>query len=138
MLICGTVDVAPPRLELHADGFEFYLFNNSGRYEEIRKQLSREAPDIPAAVAAAIPEIPFLFKISPVILVKVNRGAAVMGNPGLQTILVLYAKHIDGTMSVEKATFPGLDPHQMVIDGQLRDCVLNMLPNADVCGSSCK
>jgi hypothetical protein len=81
----------PSHISISLNGVEYTIANNSKRREQIEKILSmRQGKDTQVGVQdlPLVATLPFLFKLSPRILLHVHRGVICIGNSFLESALV--------------------------------------------------
>ena len=94
-------------LHLTSRGFEYYIFNNSGRYEQldnIMKKRQRGAAEQNLNIGVDVPpDAPLLFWLSKTIVINLTVGCVIIGNTSLPTAMVISFQKARGTASlVEK------------------------------------
>jgi hypothetical protein len=128
----------PARIEIDGSGVELLVYNSTGRYARLaaliaaRAAQAAAAADVgsrasaaaaAAAAAHAVPlpeaepeaeagegatEIPLLFRIAPVLTLRLDRAAVMVGNPGLQSMLVVSCLAVTGAIAAEDVRGPSL------------------------------
>ena len=119
-------------LQVTSRGIEYYILNNSGRYEDldrILKKRERGAQDQGLHVGLDVPpDAPLLFWLSKIIVINLSVGCVIIGNPSLPTALVISFQKARGTASlVEKELYTELQRVEACID--LHECTVQVREN---------
>jgi len=119
-------------LQVTSRGIEYYILNNSGRYEDldrILKKRERGAQDQGLHVGLDVPpDAPLLFWLSKTIVINLSVGCVIIGNPSLPTALVISFQKARGTASlVEKELYTELQRVEAGID--LHECTVQVREN---------